>query len=399
MRTFAHEKQSECSPRQPLLRTTLKKAYWRADNRSEGAPLTVKAAVCREFGKPLVIEDLILRLPGPGEVKVRIKACAICHSDIFYLEGAWGGELPAVYGHEAAGVVDAIGDGVHGLAPGDQVIVTLIRYCGRCSACTEGAPVLCETAFPLDSASPITAKDGTAIKQGMRTGAFAEYVVVDASQVIAISKGVPLKSAALVACAALTGVGAVFNTAAVRPGSSVAVIGTGGVGLNVIQAAALAGASRVIAIDVVESKLVAAQKFGATHVINSQRENVGGAVLALTGGRGADYVFVTVGAPKVVEQGFGLIRRGGSLVLVGMPATGVTASFDPGSFANDGQKVLGSKMGSARPRVDIPMIMDLYVQGRLKLDELITARYPLEHINEAVAAAKTGDALRNVILF
>lgn len=359
----------------------------------------MKAAVCREFGKPLVIEDLVLRSPGAGEVKVRIKACAICHSDISYLEGAWGGQLPAVYGHEAAGVVDAIGEGVHGLASGDQVIVTLIRYCGLCPACTQGAPVLCESSFPLDTVGPITAKDGTPIKQGMRTGAFAEYVVVDASQVVPISRDVPLESAALVACAVLTGVGAVFNTAAVRPGSSVAVIGAGGVGLNTIQAAALAGASRVIAIDVVNTKLAAAGKFGATYVVNSRRENVRSAVRAATGGRGADYVFVTVGAPKVVEQGFELIRRGGSLVLVGMPATGVTASFDPGSFANHGQKVLGSKMGSARPRVDIPMILDLYVQRRLKLDELITARYPLEQINEAVAAAKGGDALRNVILF
>src|SRR5688572_25594988 len=315
----------------------------------------MKAAVCREFNKPLVVEEVFLRPPGPGEVRVAIKACAICHSDIFYLEGACGGELPAVYGHEAAGVVDGVGEGVHDVAVGDHVVVTLIRYCGRCPACAEGMPVLCEASFPLDGSGPLTGSDGKPIKQGMRTGAFAEQVVVDASQVVPISSDVPFASAALVACAVLTGVGAVRNTAAVAAGSSVAVIGAGGVGLNAIQAAALAGAHPVIAIDVVDTKLAAARQFGATEVINSRRENAQSRVRAATGGRGADYVFVTVGAPDVVEQGFGLIRRGGSLVLVGMPATGVTASFDPGSFANDGQRILGSKMGSARPQIDVPI--------------------------------------------
>jgi S-(hydroxymethyl)glutathione dehydrogenase / alcohol dehydrogenase len=311
----------------------------------------MKAAVCREFGKPLVIEEVALRAPGPGEVRVTVKACAICHSDVFYLDGAWGGDLPAVYGHEAAGVIDALGDGVNDVRVGDPVIVTLIRYCGHCRPCAEGMPVLCETSFPLDRSGPLAAGDGAAIKQGMRTGAFAEQVVVDASQVIPIPPDVPFASAALVACAVLTGVGAVFNTAAVPAGSSVAVIGAGGVGLNAIQAAALAGAQTIIGIDVVEAKLAAARRFGATDTVNSRGEDVLSRVREATGGRGADYVFVTVGAPRVVEQGFGLIRRGGSLVLVGMPATGVMASFDPGSFANDGQKVLGSKMGSERPQV------------------------------------------------
>ncbi|HWT29571.1 MAG TPA: alcohol dehydrogenase catalytic domain-containing protein, partial [Propylenella sp.] len=294
----------------------------------------MRAAVCREFNKPLVIEEVVLRPPGPGEVRVSIKACAICHSDIFYLEGAWGGDLPAVYGHEAAGVVDKVGEGVFGVSVGDHVIVTLIRYCGQCLPCTDGMPVLCENSFALDSSGPIAAKDGTPIKQGMRTGAFAEQVVVDVSQVVPVSSDVPFASAALVACAVLTGVGAVFNTAAVRAGSSVVVIGAGGVGLNAIQAAALAGARAVIAIDVVETKLRAARQFGATEIINSRHENTRDLVRAATGGRGADYVFVTVGAPNVVELGFELIRRGGSLVLVGMPATGVMASFDPGNFAN-----------------------------------------------------------------
>jgi Zn-dependent alcohol dehydrogenase len=359
----------------------------------------MKAAVCHEFRKPLVIEEVVLAPPGPGEVRVKLKACAICHSDISYMEGAWGGDLPAVFGHEAAGVVDAVGDDVAGLTPGDHVIVTLIRYCGHCPSCTTGAPVLCESIFPLDRCGPITAMDGAPIKQEMRTGAFAESVVVDASQAIVIPHDVPFDSAALVACAVLTGVGAVFNTAAVPAGSSVAVIGAGGVGLNTIQAAVLADARSVVAIDVVDAKLTAARAFGATHVTNSTRENAPDALQAATGGRGADYVFVTVGVPEVVEQGFNLLRRGGTLVLVGMPATGVNATFDPCSLASNSQRVLGSKMGSARPGIDIPKLIDLYKQGRLKLDELITARYPLEQINEAVAAVNRGEALRNVILF
>lgn len=359
----------------------------------------MRAAVCYAFGKPLVIEEVALTPPGPGEVRVRLEACAICHSDISYMEGAWGGELPAVYGHEAAGVVEAIGEGVADLVAGEHVVVTLIRHCGRCPACAAGTPVLCEGSFPLGRRSPISARDGRPIAQAMRTGAFAEQVVVDASQAIAIPKGVSLAAASLVACAVLTGVGAVLNTAAVPAGSSVAVLGAGGVGLNAIQAAALAGARSIVAIDVIDAKLAAARAFGATHVVNSRHDPALDAVRSLTGGRGADHVFVTAGVPGLVEQGLALTRRGGTLVLVGMPATGVTASFDPGSLANDGQKVLGCKMGSARPRLDIPMIIDLYRQGRLKLDELITARYPLEGINEAVAAVNRGEALRNVILF
>lgn len=359
----------------------------------------MKAAVCHEFGKPLVIEDVALAPPGPGEARVKIGACAICHSDIFYLQGAWRGELPAVYGHEAAGVVEEVGAGVTSLKPSDHVVVTLIRHCGRCPSCAAGEQVLCETAFPLDKRGPLRAADGKPIAQGLRTGAFAEHVVVDASQAVAIPKDVPLDSAAVVACAVLTGVGAVINTAAMPAGGTAAVIGAGGVGLNTVQGAALAGARTIVAIDVAPAKLKAAEAFGATHTVRAGEQDVRQSVLSATGGRGADYVFVTVGAPNVVEQGFDLMRRGGTLVLVGMPAAGVMASFDPGTFAAYGQRVLGSKMGSARIETDVPKIIDLYRQGRLKLDELITGRYPLADINEAIAGVLGGNALRNVIVF
>jgi Zn-dependent alcohol dehydrogenase len=359
----------------------------------------MKAAVCYEFGKPLVIEEIEIASPQAGEVKVKLAACAICHSDILYMDGAWGGVLPAVYGHEAAGVVEELGPGIKGLEPGDHVVVSLIRSCGCCHFCSQGQPVMCETTFHLDEDGPLRSKDGEAIHQGLRTGAFAEHVVVDASQVVRIPKELPLDSASLLACGVITGLGAVVNTAEVRPGSNVVVIGTGGVGLNSVQGAALSGAKAIIAFDLSDDKLGASKDFGATHTVNPAKEDAKQAVRAHTEGRGADYVFVTVGAKAAIEQGFGLLCRGGSLVIVGMPASGVTTEFDPTEFASDSQRVLGSKMGSTRLQVDVPKLVELYGQGRLKLDELISGRYPLQEINEAVASVKRGEALRNVIMF
>jgi Zn-dependent alcohol dehydrogenase len=359
----------------------------------------MKAAVCREFGAPLTIEEVRLDAPQAGEVTVRIAACAICHSDITYMQGDWGGTLPAVYGHEAAGIVETVGPGVVDVAPGDHVVVTLIRCCGTCHYCLQGKPVLCDGRFRLDAEGPIHAPDGAPLHQAMRTGAFAERVTVHASQIVAISKDVPLDAASLLACGVITGLGAVFNTAQVPAGSEVVVIGTGGVGLNSVQGAVLCRARTVIAVDLSDSKLAAAQRFGATHTLNPAKDDLPAAVRQLTGGRGADYVFVTVGAKAAVEQSFGLLARGGSTVIVGMPPIGVITGFDPSNVASYGQRVLGSKMGSARIRIDVPMLVDLYRQGRLKLDELISGRFPLEEVNAAVAGITRGEALRNVIVF
>lgn len=361
--------------------------------------MKMRAAVCRAFGQPLAIEEIELAPPGPGEVRVRVAACAICHSDIYYMDGAWGGALPAVYGHEAAGVVEEVGPGVAHLQPGDHAVVTLIRSCGRCVSCAQGAQVFCEAVFPLDQRSPLTSKSGQAIAHGLRTGAFAEHVVVEASQAAAIGKDVPLESASLVACGVLTGVGAVINTARVGAGAAVIVIGCGGVGLNSVQGARLAGCSAIIAVDLSDSKLEAAWRFGATHILNPQRDDLSSRVADITQGRKADYVFVTVGAKSAVEQAFGLMRRGGSTIIVGMPAAGVTTSFDPGWLAADGQRIVGCKMGSARVQIDVPKLIGFYRQRRLKLDELISGRYPLERINEAVDSVRRGEALRNVIVF
>jgi Zn-dependent alcohol dehydrogenase len=258
---------------------------------------------------------------------------------------------------------------------------------------------LCETKVALDKESRLHTKAGHVLHQGLRTAAFAEYVVVEESQVVRIPAEMPLDRASLLACGVITGFGAVVNTAQISPGSTVVVIGAGGVGLNSIQAAYLSGAQVIIAVDLVNSKLKAATVFGASHTINPTEADVAEVVQSLTQGRGVDYVVVTVGSGKAIEQGLGLLRPAGTLVIVGMPASGVKIEIEAVDVAGASQRILGSKMGSARLAVDVPILVDLYQQGRLKLDELITARYPLAEINEAIVAVKRGDALRNVIVF
>lgn len=359
----------------------------------------MKAAVCRQHGAPLVIEELDLAEPGPGEVKVRMLATTICHSDITYANGGWGGRLPAVYGHEGCGVVEQIGDGVSSVAVGDKVVVTLVRSCGSCHECVVGRPVTCEATFPLDRHSPLTDATGAPVVQAMRTGAFAEQVVVGDSQLVVVPDDLAPDVASLLACGVLTGFGAVTNTARVPAGSHVVIVGCGGVGLNAVQGARISGARTIIAIDLAEPKLAAARRFGATHTVDAGSPDVPGAVRELTGGRGADFVFVTVGAKAAFDQSQAMLARGGTVVIVGMPNAGVTTEIDPGAMADYGRSILGSKMGSARISIDIPNLVDLYRQGRLLLDELITGRYPLQHINEAMDAVRSGDALRNVIVF
>jgi len=359
----------------------------------------MKAAVCREFGAPLVIEELHLADPGPGEVKVRMVATAICHSDITYAEGGWGGQLPAVYGHEGAGIVAEVGPGVHSVKVGDAVVVTLIRSCGHCHGCTMGMPVTCDASFPLDATSPLTDASGASIVHGLRTAAFAEQVVVEESQLVVVPADLGLDVASLLACGVITGFGAVTNTAGVQPGSHVVVFGCGGVGLNSVQGALLSGAQTIVAIDLAESKLQAALEFGATHTLNPLTDDVVARVRELTDGRGADYVFVTVGAKAAFDASYALLAKAGAVVLVGMPANGVMSEIDPGTMAAYSQRILGSKMGGSRISIDIPNLVNLYKQGRLKLDELISGRYALADINEAMESVKRGDALRNVIVF
>lgn len=358
----------------------------------------IKAAVCHEFGAPLVVEDIHIRAPLRGEIEVTLAAVAICHSDISYADGAWGGSLPAVYGHEAAGRVSAVGDGVSGLQVGDSVVVTLIRACGACGQCAGGAPTLCETPYDGD-AGPITTTEGGKLHQAMATGGFAEKVVVAQAQAVKISPDIAMDAASLVACGVITGVGAVVNAAGLKAGQDVVVIGAGGVGLNAIQGARIAGARRIIAVDMSEEKLEVAKEFGATDGVLAMQDKPWRAAFKAMGGKGADAVIVTVGAIPAYDQAPRYLGAGGKVVMVGMPHSGDMSTYEPVVLASMGQGMVGSKMGDVVIQRDIPWMVDLYTQGRLKLDELISGRWSLEQINEAIADTKSGAARRNVILF
>jgi len=356
----------------------------------------IKAAVCHAHGQPLTIDTVTLRAPEMGEVEVTLKAVAICHSDISYADGAWGGQLPAVYGHEAAGHVTNIGAGVRGVKIGDPVVVTLIRACGSCPSCAGGAPVICETVPP--ATGPLTTADGAPLVAAMNCGAFAQMVVVDQSQIVRLPDTMPLDAASLLACGVITGVGAVVNAAKLRAGQDVVVIGAGGVGLNAIQGARIAGARRIVAVDMSEDKLAIARDFGATDTVLGTSETPWRDAKAAIG-RGADAVLVTVGVPAVYDAAPRYLAYGGKVIMVGMPATGALSSYEPANFAAVGQSMIGSKMGDAVINRDIPWMVDMYEQGRLKLDELISGRWSLDQINDAIEDTKSGSAKRNVILF
>lgn len=356
----------------------------------------IKAAVCHEFGAPLTIDTINLRAPDMGEVEITLKACAICHSDISFAEGGWGGTLPAVYGHEAAGHVTSLGTGVRGLKIGDAVVVTLIKSCGSCAPCASGKPVICDGDIAAET--PLTTSDNDPIVQAMNCGAFAEKVIVDQSQVVRIPADMDMNAASLLACGVITGVGAVVNAASLRAGQDVVVIGAGGVGLNAIQGARIAGARRIVAVDMSSEKLAIAREFGATDgVLASETAPWDAAKSAI--GRGADAVFVTVGAVPVYNDAPNYLAGGGKVIMVGMPHIGDAATFDPGTMASIGQGMVGSKMGDAVIARDIPWMVDLYQQGRLKLDELVSNTWTLDQINDAIADTKTGSAKRNVIVF
>ena len=359
----------------------------------------IRAAVCRGHGAPLVVETLHLAAPGVDSVRVRVKAVAICCSDVSYIDGSWGGGLPAVYGHEASGVVEEVGEGVDKMKPGDPVAVTLVRSCGYCPLCSRGEESLCSTDLPPAPSAALRTLDGEPVVQGMGTAAFATHVVVHQSQLVPLPVTMPLDEAALLACAAITGVGAVIHESGCRLGDSIAVIGVGGVGLNSVQGAVWAGAAKIIAIDVQQAKLQKALEFGATHAVDASSGDVAAAVRSLNGGEGVDRVIVAVGAIPAIEQSFALLRRGGTVVLAGMAALGQQARFTAVDFVSAAFKMRGSKMGSGCIRTDIPRLVERYSRGQFKLAEMISGRYGLDQINEAVAAAKSGESLRNMILF
>ena len=358
----------------------------------------MKAAVCRNFGDPLRIEEVTLRSPQSDEVLVSLAACAICHSDISFIDGAWGGSLPAIYGHEASGYISAIGSGIVDYTVGTPVIVTLIRSCGNCLSCISGSPSTCETPYDRMTQSPLRDKDGKPIEHGLSTAAFAEHVLVHKSQIHAIPNDISLDSACLLSCGVITGFGAITNSSKMIPGANVAVIGAGGVGLNSIQGAAIRGASRIIVVDLDFERLEHAKEFGATHCIKAS-DTMHREIRKITSGRGVDYAYITVGSIEAYEKAAKYLAPMGEIVAVGMPPSSETARWSPVNLAYQGQIIRGSKMGNAVLQRDIPYLVDLYHQKRLKLDELISGRFTLENINEAITEVKEGKVRRNVIVF
>lgn len=355
----------------------------------------MKAAVCRAFNAPLSIEEVNLAAPGPEEVSVAVAAVAICHSDIAYIDDKWGGVLPAVYGHEAAGVVTVSNSDY--FAPGDRVIVTLIRACGACACCATGLETSCEGRYDARR-SPITDGHGNPVTQGMQCGAFAEAVTVHQSQIHKAPDGMPLDVASLLACGVITGYGAVTNTAGLAAGESAVVVGAGGVGLNAIQGAALSGAGKIVAVDRSAGKLEIARRFGATHGVLADSADVARQIIEICDGRGADYAFVAVGAPQAFAQAPEYLAPGGAMVIVGMTGIHDEVSYMPVNLASMNQRFLGSTMGQTVLARDLPILFDHYAQGRLHLDELITQRYPLAAINEALDSTRAGVEGRNVVI-
>jgi S-(hydroxymethyl)glutathione dehydrogenase/alcohol dehydrogenase len=353
----------------------------------------------RTAGATLTLEQVTLAEPGPRDVQVRIAAVAICQSDLSYIDGHWQVEGPAVFGHEAAGRVERVGADVRHLSPGDRVCVTLARACFECPNCETGHPVDCLGETPLDGRTIIRSGDGRSVLQGLRTGAFAERVLVDHSQVAAIPDDLPWASASVLSCAVLTGYGAVTRTAGLAKGASAMVIGAGGVGLNCIQAAAIAGARQIIAVDLSDDRLTAACAFGAHSTINPTSQDMVEVSHALTNGLGVDRVFVCAGSEKVIDTAVLTLALGGAVVIVGMPRTGVTCSYDPLDLASANRAILGSKFGQSVVQDDIPHLATLYQKDILKLDEMVTRRFAFEQINDALDATRRGDGLRNVILF
>ena len=367
---------------------------------SSGA-IEIQAAVCRKFGEPLSIETLRLDPPQGSEVRVKVRASSICHSDIIYMDGGWGGDLPAVFGHEVAGAVTDVGPAVRSadIRVGDRVLVSLLRSCGRCECCEAGTPTQCVTGFPIDAAPRLTDGNGLPVRAGLRVGGFAESVVVDASQVVKVPARVADEAACLISCGVMTGFGAAVNTAKVQVGDSVAVVGCGGVGLNCVQGAALAGAMPLVAIDVTDDKLAQARSFGATETVNATGGDAAERALALTGGRGFDVVMTAVGSARAMEQALPLLARNGALVAVGMPPDDERVGLNATGLAHFGRRILGCKMGDARLRIDVPRLFRLYLGGRLRLDELISSRRPLAEINASIALSRRSQNLRHVIVF
>ena len=367
--------------------------------------MKAKAAVLFEVGQKLDLREVEVEPPRSGEVLIKMAAAGICHSDLHVMTGHLAAPLPAILGHEGSGIVAAVGPGVTHLRPGDHVIPLWRLSCGVCEYCSDNRPALCAeglqirmTGRLLDGSTRFKL-DGKEIKHFAGVSSFSEYSVIPERAVLKIPEDFPLDKAALLGCGVITGVGAVFNAARVKPGSSVAVIGTGGVGINVIQGAAIAGAEKIIAVDLLPSKLEFARKFGATHTINARESNPVEAIRALTAGRGVDYAFEVIGLPATIRQAYDSLKKRGLAVVVGVTPMTAEVSVPIMPLVFEERTLTGSIYGSSRPVIDIPLLINLYQAGKLKLDELLTRRYLFSQINEAYEALERGEGLRSVVTF
>jgi S-(hydroxymethyl)glutathione dehydrogenase/alcohol dehydrogenase len=358
----------------------------------------MKAAVLREVRTPLTIEDVQISKPGPQEVLIRTAAAGVCHSDLHFIEGSYPHPLPAVLGHESAGIVEQVGSEVRGLKPGDHVITCLSAFCGHCEHCLTGHMSRCispETRRDKSDEPRLSAAGG--MNQYLNLSSFAEQMLIHQHACVAIRPEMPLDRAALIGCSVTTGVGAVMLTSNVRPGETVAVIGCGGVGLAAINGAAIAGAGRIIAIDRVGSKLNLAKHFGATDVVDATQGDPVAQVMELTKG-GVHHSFEAIGLKTTAEQSFQMLARGGTANVIGMIPVGTKIELHGPDFLQE-KRIQGSIMGSNRFPIDMPRLVDFYMAGKLKLDELISRRIKLEEVNEAFEEMKTGELARSVIVF
>ena len=365
---------------------------------------TAKAVVAREVGKPVVVEQIEVAEPLHGEVTVRMAACGVCHSDLSATNGTIAYPLPMVLGHEGAGVIVAVGEGVDQYAVGDHVVSSFVSMCGHCHYCQTGRPQLCVQSLK----SLYTLPDGTVRTRDSAgkdlnvfcgCGVMAEMATVHQGNVVKVDQQMPLDRAALISCGVMTGVGAAVNTAKVQAGSIAVIFGCGGVGLNAIQGCAIAGAGMIVAVDTSVEKLELAKQFGATHGYNiSGQENAGKALFKLTGG-GADYAFDCVGVGKISEMAWGVLRRGGTAVIVGISNAKDQITLNSQQVATSEKTLTGSYYGSARPQLDFPRLIGLYRSGRLKLDELITRTYSIDEAPQAFADLNGGKQGRGVVMF
>ena len=363
----------------------------------------MKAAVLYEYNQPLVVEDVELDDPKAGEVHVRIAAAGVCRSDLHFMKGEARIALPTVLGHEGSAVVQRVGEGVTSVKPGDHVILSFVPGCGRCHFCTIGRPNLCDrhaaTGPYLYDGTTRLHKGEQRISHMGKVACFAEEAVVPEAGCVPVSSDFPMDCAALIGCSATTGIGAAILTAGVEAGSSVAVVGCGGVGLNVLQGARLSNAGQVIAVDLDEGKLEFAMKFGATHAVNASDEDAVARVKEITGGLGADYTFEVFGSARTIETAYAMARKGGTVTVVGIAPAGDEASIDAVSLTRNEKVLKGSYYGSARPPVDFPRMVEMYRSGKIDLDGLITRRYRLDQINQAYDDLDRGEVGRGVITF